>query len=76
VDQVDGEAAELNGGGGASSSSCTASQLGSAMDELMSTLRVEAINSIIKMPNQLIEIRKNPNYICQKQSSSSSLSSS
>jgi len=32
VDQVDGEAAELNGGGGASSSSCTASQLGSAMD--------------------------------------------
>jgi len=54
VDQVDGEAVELNGGGGASSSSCTASQLGSAIDELMSTLRVEAINSIIKMSNQLI----------------------
>jgi E3 ubiquitin-protein ligase HUWE1 len=79
ADQVDGEAAELYGGGGASSSSGTASQLGSAMDELMRhqpTLRVEAINSIIKMSNQLIEIRKNPNYICQKQSSSSSLSSS
>jgi E3 ubiquitin-protein ligase HUWE1 len=43
ADQVDGEAAELYGGGGASSSSGTASQLGSAMDELMRhqpTLRV------------------------------------
>ncbi len=42
----------------------------------MSTLRVEAINSIIKLLNQLIEMGKNPNYICQRQSSSSSSSSS
>jgi len=49
------------------------------MDELMRhqpTLRVEAINSIIKLLNQLIEMGRNPNYICQRQSSSSSSSSS
>jgi E3 ubiquitin-protein ligase HUWE1 len=68
-----------NGNGGPSSlsngSSGTASQLGSAMDELMRhqpSLRVEAMNSIIKLLNQLIEMGQNPNYICQKQSSSSS----
>ena len=58
ADQVNGGAAALNGGGGACSSSGTASQLGSAMDELMRhqpTLRVEAINSIIKLLNQLID---------------------
>ncbi len=78
ADQVNGGATTLNGAG-ASSSSGTASQLGSAMDELMRhqpTLRVEAINSIIKLLNQLIEMGRNPNYICQRQSSSSSSSSS
>jgi E3 ubiquitin-protein ligase HUWE1 len=74
TDQVNG--ANLNGAG--SSSSGTASQLGSAMDELMRhqpSLRTEAMNSIIKLLNQLIEMGKNPNYICQRQSSSSSSSS-
>lgn len=59
----------------ASSSSGTASQLGSAMDELMRhqpSLRIEAMNSIIKLLQQLIEMGKNPNYICMRQSSSSS----
>lgn len=76
ADQVSG-GANLNGA--ASSSSGTASQLGSAMDELMRhqpSLRVEAMNSIIKLLNQLIELGKNPNFICQRQSSSSSSSSS
>ena len=75
TDQVNG--ANLNGAG-SSSSSGTASQLGSAMDELMRhqpSLRVEAMNSIIKLLNQLIEMGRNPNYICQRQSSSSSSSS-
>ena len=75
ADQING--ANLNGAG-SSSSSGTASQLGSAMDELMRhqpSLRVEAINSIIKLLNQLIEMGRNPNFICQKQSSSSSSSS-
>jgi E3 ubiquitin-protein ligase HUWE1 len=79
ADQVNGEAAALNGGSGASSSSGTASQLGSTMDELMHhqpTLRVEPINSIIILLNQLIKMGKNPNHICQRQSSSSSSSSS
>ncbi len=74
TDQVNG--ANLNGAG--SSSSGTASQLGSAMDELMRhqpSLRTEAMNSIIKLLNQLIEMGKNPNFICQRQSSSSSSSS-
>jgi hypothetical protein len=74
ADQVSG-AQTLSG---QNSSSGTASQLGSAMDELMRhqpSLRVEAINSIIKLLNQLIEMGKNPNYICQRQSSSSSSSS-
>ena len=48
------------------------------MDELMRhqpSLRVEAMNSIIKLLNQLIEMGRNPNYVCQRQSSSSSSSS-
>lgn len=77
AEQVSG--ANLNGANSSSSSSGTASQLGSAMDELMRhqpSLRVEAMNSIIKLLNQLIELGKNPAYICQRQSSSSSSSSS
>ena len=76
ADQVSGAQA-LSGAG--NSSSGTASQLGSAMDELMRhqpSLRIEAINSIIKLLNQLIEMGRNPNYICQRQSSSSSSLSS
>jgi len=60
-----------------SSSSGTASQLGSAMDELMRhqpSLRVEAMNAIINLLNKLIEMGRNPNYICQRQSSSSTQS--
>jgi len=76
ADQVNGAQA-LSGAG--NSSSGTASQLGSAMDELMRhqpSLRVEAINSIIKLLNRLIEMGRNPNFICQRQSSSSSSSGS
>jgi len=72
ADQVNGAQA-LSGAG--NSSSGTASQLGSAMDELMRhqpSLRVEAINSIIKLLNRLIEMGRNPHFICQRQSSSSS----
>ena len=77
-------AAAAAAGGGAnglasSTSTGTATQLGNAMDELMRhqpSLRVEAMNSIIKLLNQLIEMGRNPNYVCQRQSSSSSSSSS
>ncbi|CAF0785839.1 unnamed protein product [Brachionus calyciflorus] len=74
AEQVNG--ANMNG---VSSSSGTASQLGTAMDELMRhqpSLRIEAINSIINLLNRLIEMGKNPNYLCQRQSSNSSQSSS
>ena len=50
----------------------TASQLGNAMDELMRhqpSLRIEAMNSIIKLLNQLIEMGKNPSFVCQRQNS-------
>ena len=71
-------AANLNSVSG-SSSNGTAWQLGGAMDELMRhqpTLRTEAMNSIIKLLNQLIEMGRNPNYVCQRTSLSSLSASS
>ena len=40
------------------------------MNELMrhqQLLRIEAINSIIKLLNQHIELSKNPSFVCQRQ---------
>lgn len=47
----------------------TASNLGSAMDELMRhqpSLRAEATSAIIKLLKQLCELGSDPNYVCSK----------
>jgi E3 ubiquitin-protein ligase HUWE1 len=67
----------VNVAGANSTISGTASQLGSAMDELMRhqpSLRIESINSIIKLLYQLIEMGKNPSYVCQRTNSSTASS--
>lgn len=53
----------------------TAASLGNAVDELMRhqvSLRTEAMKSIIKLLEQLVELGNNPKYCCQKPHSSSS----
>lgn len=47
----------------------TASNLGSAMDELMRhqpSLRTEATKAIIRLLNQLCKLGNDPTYVCQK----------